>query len=334
MHWRSADDCHLKLPQLQCTQQRFLRVVRSCTAGEHRRKTISPRAVKAFEGSNPSLSANYFSHGISCSLSNAENRAILSVLVSQPASYILTQSHSRGGTSRFWYITYRRSYRDPAAMMAERGVVVTHTTIMCWVLRYVPEYEERWNRYARPVHSSWRMDETAIRVRGKSAYHYRAVDKHGKSVDSLLRDDRGIEAAQAFFRKAVATQQSTWPRKVTLDGHAASHRAVRLLGDEDPRWKSVLVRSCRYLNNIVEQDHRAIKRRCASMLGFKSIETAATTLAGVELAHRIHKGQFFFDGDRPQTSSSLKSLWDQALAPSHTRDIPRNRFRHVRPPMH
>src|SRR6187549_4156330 len=94
-----------------------------------------------------------------------------------------------------WYITYRLSYRDLVAMMAERGVVVSHTTIMRWVLRYVPEYEERWDRFARPVNSSWRMDETAVRVRGKSAYLYRAVDKHGKSVDSLLRKDRGIEAA-------------------------------------------------------------------------------------------------------------------------------------------
>jgi len=165
------------------------------------------------------------------------------------------------------YSIQQLSYRDLAAMMAERGVVVSHTTIMRWVLRYVPEYESRrWDRYARRVNSSWRMDETAIRVRGKSAYLYRAVDKHSNSVDSLLREDRGIEAARAFFRKAVVTQQSVWPRKITLDGHAASHRAVRLLAEEDPRWKSVLVRSCRYLNNIVEQDHRAIKRRCASML--------------------------------------------------------------------
>jgi transposase-like protein len=233
-----------------------------------------------------------------------------------------------------WYITYQLSYRDLAAMMAERGVVVTHTTIMRWVLRYVPEYEERWNRYARPVHSSWRMDETAIRVRGKSTYLYRAVDKHGKSVDSLLREDRGIVAAQAFFRKAVATQRSTWPRKVTLDGHAASHRAVRLLGDEDPRWKSVLVRSCRYLNNIVEQDHRAIKRRCASMLGFKSFETAATTLAGIELAHRIHKQQFSLGADRLQPRSSPKSVWDRALENPESCNVSRSIFPRARPPMH
>jgi len=233
-----------------------------------------------------------------------------------------------------WYITYRLSYRDLAAMMAERGIVVSHTTIMRWVLRYVPEFEKRWARFARSVNSSWRMDETAIRVRGKSAYLYRAVDKHGKSVDALLREDRGIEAAQAFFRKAVTTQQATWPQRVTLDGHAASHRAVRLQCDEDPKWKSVLVRSCRYLNNIIEQDHRAINRRCASMLGFKSFETAATTLAGIELAHRIHKGQFFFGGGRPHRSSSLKSLWDRALVKEKTGDSPRFRFAPAPPPMH
>jgi len=233
-----------------------------------------------------------------------------------------------------WYITYRLSYRDLAAMVAERDIIVSHTTIMRWVLRFVPEFKKRLDRYARPVNSSWRMDETAIRVRGKSTYLYRAVDKHGKSVDSLLREDRGIEAAQAFFRKAVLTQGSQWPRKVTLDGHTASHRALRLLCNEDSRWHSVLVRSCRYLNNIVEQDHRAIKRRCAPMLGFKSIATAAVTLAGIELAHRIHKQQFSFGRGRRRRPSSLKELWDTALAQPLSGDSPPQRLRLTRPPMH
>jgi transposase-like protein len=233
-----------------------------------------------------------------------------------------------------WYITYRLSYRDLAAMMAERGITVTHTTIMRWVLRYVPEYERRWARFAQPVNSSWRMDETAIRVRGKSTYLYRAVDKHGKSVDSLLRKDRGIEAAQAFFRKAVVTQHLRWPRKVTLDGHVASHRALRLLREEDSRWNPVLVRSCRYLNNIVEQDHRAIKQRCAPMLGFKSIDTAAITLRGIELAHRIHKRQFHCGHVRPRHHSSLNELWDQALADPQTLNSSQHRFPPACPPVH
>lgn len=212
-----------------------------------------------------------------------------------------------------WYITYRLSYRDLAAMMAERGIIVTHTTIMRWVLRYVPEYERRWDRFARPVHSSWRMDETAVSVRGGLHYLYRAVDKHGKSVGSLLRADRGMDAAQEFFRKAVATNRSRWPLKVNLDGNAASHRALRLLGDEDPKWKAVVVRCCRYLNKVVEQDHRAIKRRCASMLGLKSFKTAAVTFAGIELANRIRKGQFSFGRGGQRSNWSLKKLWDRAL---------------------
>jgi transposase-like protein len=99
--------------------------------------------------------------------------------------------------------------------------------------------------------------------------------KQGKTVDFLLRRDRGIAAAQAFFRKALATNLNRWPRKVTLDGHVPSHRALRLLRREDPKWRNVEVRTCKYLNNIVEQDHRAIKRRCASMAGFKSFGNAA-----------------------------------------------------------
>ena len=104
-----------------------------------------------------------------------------------------------------WYITYRLSYRDLVAMMAERGVIVSHTTIMRWVIRYVPEFEKRWNRFARSIGSSWRVDETYISIKGKWHYLYRAVDKQGPSVDFMLRPDRGIAAAQAFFRRALAS---------------------------------------------------------------------------------------------------------------------------------
>jgi hypothetical protein len=121
---------------------------------------------------------------------------------------------------------------------------------------------------------------------------------------------------------------------MTLDGHTASHRALRLLRDEDSRWKSVLVRSCRYLNNIVEQDHRAIKRRCAPMLGFKSVETAAVTLSGIELAHRIHKNQFSFGRGRRRQPASLKEVWDAALAQPLAYASPPQRLPPVRPPMH
>jgi len=214
-----------------------------------------------------------------------------------------------------WYITYRLSYRDLVAMMAERGIVVSHTTIHRWVIRYVPEFEKRWNRFARPVNASWRVDETYINIRGKWSYLYRAVDRHGKTVDFLLRPDRGIAAAQAFFRKALLTNLPRWPRKITLDGHLQSHLALRLLRREDPKWKYVEVRSNPYLNNLVEQDHRAIKLRRAAMVGgFKSFASAAITLAGIELAHRIRKRQFSFGRGRNHNFGSLKQIWDRALA--------------------
>jgi transposase-like protein len=213
-----------------------------------------------------------------------------------------------------WYVTYRLSYRDLVAMMAERGVIVSHTTILRWVLRYVPEFERRWARYGRPVHSSWRVDETAVPVRGGRHYLYRAVDKYGKTVESLLCADRSMFAAESFFRKSVARQRS-WPRKINLDGNAASHRALRLLRKQDPRWRSVIVRSRRYLNNIVEQDHRAIKRRCAPMQGLKSFRTASITLAGVELAHRIRKRQFSIVDDDQHMTPSPRHFWEQALIP-------------------
>jgi transposase-like protein len=212
-----------------------------------------------------------------------------------------------------WYLTYRLSYRDLVEMMAERGITVSHSTILRWVQRYVPEFEKRWARFAQPVNSSWRMDETAVSVRGGAHYLYRAVDKYGKTVDSLLCTDRSETAARAFFSKALKTHQPRWPNRLNLDGNAASHRALRLLAQENPQWQSVLVRSRRYLSNIIEQDHRAIKRRCAPMLALKSFRTAAITLAGVELAHRIRKRQFSFGRAGPRQFFSLKHLWARAL---------------------
>jgi hypothetical protein len=177
------------------------------------------------------------------------------------------------------------------------------------------------------------MDETAVPVRGGKHYRYRAVDKYGKSVDSLLSEGRGREVARAFFRHAVAGAESAWPCKINVDGNAATHLALRQLGREDRRWRSVTVRSNRYLNNIVEQDHRAIKRRCAAMLGLKSFKTAQTTLAGLELAHRIRKRQFSFGRGDQRGHWSLKQLWDRALAQSPF-DPPPECIRPSRPPMH
>jgi len=136
-----------------------------------------------------------------------------------------------------WYITYRLSYRDLVAMMAERGVIISHTTIMRWVIRYVPEFEKRWNRFARSIGSSWRVDETYISIKGKWHYLYRAVDKQGRSVDFMLRPDRGIAAAQAFFRRSPRIQIELRARSHSMAMYRATGRcdccdASTLLGAE------------------------------------------------------------------------------------------------------
>lgn len=144
-----------------------------------------------------------------------------------------------------WYLTYRLSYRDLVAMMAERDIRVSHSTILRWALRYVPEYERRWAQHAKPVNGSWRMDETFVPVRGGKYYLYRAVDKHGKSVDSMLSGSRDREAARAFFQQAVAKPEAGWPHTINVDGHKATHLALKLLSSEDRRWRWIKVRSSR-----------------------------------------------------------------------------------------
>ena len=127
-------------------------------------------------------------------------------------------------------------------------------------IRYVPEFQKRWNRISKEVNSFWRVDETYIKIAGRWNYLFRAFDKHGKTIDFLLRHARGTAAAQAFFRKALCTTGHHWPKKVTLDGHRPSHLALRYLRREDPKWIKVKVRSSQYLNKVVEQDLEAFYR--------------------------------------------------------------------------
>ena len=211
-----------------------------------------------------------------------------------------------------WYLRYKLSLRDLVEMMAERGVTLAHTTIMRWVQRFVPEFEKRWNRFARKAGRSWRVDETYVKIRGKWTYLYRAVDREGQTVDFRLSANRDVKTAKAFFRKALQTQGRA-PVSITLDGYAASHRAVRELRALSPRWRDTRLRSSKYLNNMIEQDHRGVKSRSAPMLGFKFFDRAAVTMASVELLHRVRKGQLNLG--RPRTAGQgAPAIWNAVLS--------------------
>ncbi len=210
-----------------------------------------------------------------------------------------------------WYITYKLSYRDVCELMAERDVTLVHTTVMRWVQHYVPVFEKRWMKYARPTGSSWRVDETYIRVKGKWTYLYRAVDKQGRTVDFLLSEHRDISAAKRFFKKAIENNEA--PAKITLDGYEASHTAVSELKAEGVLPESVEVRTSRYLNNLIEQDHRRVKQRYYPMLGFKRFRNAVVTISGIELAEKIKKGQFETSAVH-QAGALVGQVWEAVLA--------------------
>ena len=210
-----------------------------------------------------------------------------------------------------WYLRFKLSFRDLVEMMAERGLSLAHTTIMRWVQRFVPAFEKRWNRYAHMTGRSWRVDETYVKIRGVWTYLYRAVDRDGKTVDFRLSRRRDVAAAKSFFRKALKTQGRP-PCTITLDGYAASHRAVRELPEESGLWKDTKLRSSKYLNNIVEQDHRGVKARIGPMLGFKRFRRAKVTIAGIELLHRIRKNQFNL-GKFPKHAKAAPAIWNAVL---------------------
>ena len=154
----------------------------------------------------------------------------------------------------------------------------------------MPEFVKRWQPYARSVGRSWRVDDTYIKLKGKWVYLYRGVDKEGQTVDFFLSQRRDIIAAPRFLTQAVENRGA--PEKITLDGYAASHEAVAELQDKGILPPSLTVRTNRYLNNLVEQDHRKVKQRVRPMLGFKRFEYTAITLSGIEFVHQIKKGQF------------------------------------------
>ena len=199
-----------------------------------------------------------------------------------------------------WYVAYPLSYRQVEERMEERGVPVDHVTIQRWVGQYSPLLEEAFHRRKRLVWGSWRLDETSMRVKGEWRYRYRAMDKYGETIDFLLTEHRDKEAALRFLKKVI--RRHGLPETITIDGSDANATAIKSYNQQ--YGTAIAIRQVKYLNNVVEQDHRGVKRITRPMLGFKSFDAAQCTLAGVELMHMIKKRQMLVEaGDEGLTAA-------------------------------
>jgi putative transposase len=189
----------------------------------------------------------------------------------------------------YFKLRFTLSYRDIEELLQMRGVEVDHSTIQRWVFKFSPEIEKKMHRRKFKVGDSWRMDETYIKVGGKDRFLYRAIDKEGNTVDFLFTKRRQRMSAQKFFNKAI--DNNGRPRVINIDKSGSNYSAIRVVNRRAHSVKKIKIRQCKYLNNIVEQDHRNIKRRISICTGFKEFESAQRTLSGIEVVNIIRKNQ-------------------------------------------
>lgn len=187
----------------------------------------------------------------------------------------------------YFKLRFTLSYRDVEELLRIRGVKVDHATIQRWVFKFSPIIEVNMNRRKHQVCKSWRMDETYIKVAGKDRYLYRAVDKYGNTVDFLLTKRRMKGSAQKFLNKAIGNNGN--PSVINIDKSGANSEAI--LTVNKCRFSHIRRRCCKYLNNIIEQDHRSVKRRIYITTGFKDFESAQRTISGIEVVNIIRKNQ-------------------------------------------
>jgi putative transposase len=200
-----------------------------------------------------------------------------------------------------WYVAYPLSYRNIEELMAERGVKLDHSVVQKWVIHYAPLLESEFRNRKKSTGSSWRMDETYVKVSGKWAYLYRAVDKAGKTIDFMLSKKRDRKSVLKFFKKAIGS--SGVPEKVNIDKSGSNTAALNRINDLlflFGLWHLIIeIRQVKYLNNMIEQDHRGIKKVVKVTTGFKSFKAADATIAGIELHHILKKGQVNSDQNLP-----------------------------------
>jgi len=202
----------------------------------------------------------------------------------------------------YFKLRFSLSYRDVEELIAIRGIKVDHATIQRWVFKFTPLVEQQFGKRKRSVGKRWRMDETYVKVKGQWKYLYRAVDKEGNTVDFLLTKRRQRISAQRFLIKAI--ENNGKPELINIDKSGSNTEAIKLYNRRN--YSKIKIRQCKYLNNIIEQDHRMIKWRIMQGLGFKNFESAKRTIAGIEIVHMLKKNQLL--NPENSTFESFKSL--------------------------
>jgi IS6 family transposase len=190
-----------------------------------------------------------------------------------------------------WYCRYQLSYRDVEEMMKERGLDVDHTTVFRWVQKYAPEINKRLQPHLKLAGASYRIDETYIKVGKTCKYLYRAVDKEGNTIEFMLSAKRDVSSARRFFKKMMRADHRRLPFSISVDKNAAYPEAFTTSQKEKILPHDCKLRRVKYLNNIIEQDHRFIKKKVRASQCFKRFHTAERTLEGIEAIHMMRKGQ-------------------------------------------
>jgi transposase-like protein len=213
-----------------------------------------------------------------------------------------------------WYCRYSLSYRDLEEMMRERGLSVDHTTVWRWVQKYAPEINKRVRAHLKMSGTSYRVDETYIKVGRTCKYLYRAVDKSGQTIEFMLSAKRDVSAAKRFFKKMVRAEHRRLPFSISVDKNAAYPEAFSASQVEKVVPKDCKLRRVKYLNNVIEQDHRFVKKKVRASQCFKSFHTAERTLEGIEAVNMIRKGQVkrLAGGDARGQATFVASLFQLA----------------------
>ena len=190
-----------------------------------------------------------------------------------------------------WYLRYPLSYEHVSELVAERGVELDASCIWRWVQAYAPELNKRCRPFLKPTNKSYRIDETYIKVKGQDKYLYRALDSTGQTIDFLLAAKRDCAAAKRFLAKAIEASGNPMPRVINVDKNPAYPAAVEALKADNVIPRRVVLRQCKYLNNVIEQDHRSVKKRVWLAKGYGAFQSAWRTLQGIEAVNMIRKGR-------------------------------------------